>query len=153
MRDRAADRTEREGLLDRVMQLAARPPVVVQPVDTVPIVNATVEGMTKLMYGYQQAFPQPVDTQADEMSMDRQGLDNRGGVKEGEFMPDIEVDPFMDGPYPTRGGWVGGNLPPQEGQTPVHTVIDGRLVRRDGRPLMGSGQGNTQAPHEGGIIE
>jgi hypothetical protein len=88
-----ADAKRFESLTDKFLELAKRPPLVVQPPDTASIVKEAVEGVAHVLNGWIQVNP-PQQAQV-VLGMDGQGLDQRAGVPN-----DIDVFPEWESMAP-----------------------------------------------------
>lgn len=126
-------------LVDRLLAEQSKPPLVIQPPDVANIVERVGETVALAIYGRQQQDKEDTQRQIKETSMVQEQY------KPGEWFPDVEFDPQM-GSTPTHGGWVNGesnqHIPPGEGQTPRHAVINGELVRVDGQSMFQAGAGS-----------
>lgn len=133
--------------VDRALEYASRPPVIVEPPDVVSIVRELGESIGTAIYGKQQQVVADLTKQVRDTSMVEEKIN-------GEWFPDVEFDNTM-GPMPTKGGWINGetngNLPPPEDQTPSHVVLpNGRLQRIDGQSMF---QAGYSAPRPQGGVE
>ena len=99
--------------------------------------------------------PQSVMVQEppQQYSMGGLGLDDMAGGEEGTTFPLHEFDADMEDPsrWPTRGGWVGGQvIPPGNGRVGSdHQTDHSGMTRNDGQPMFKSGQ--TAPPPTGGV--
>lgn len=140
-------------LTNQVMELAKRPPVVLQPqsVDVAQIVGQIGDALGKVL-GY-NAPVSPQETSIPMRAMEDHGMTPSTGLQPGEtYYPDVEFDPWL-GDQPQRAGWVNpatnAQTPPPDSQHPVHQVNNGKVVRMDGQPLFQSGQ--SAVPPTGGV--
>lgn len=131
----------------RFVEIAEKPPLVIQPPDVAAIVHELGESIGTAIYGRQMEIREDLQKQLTATAMHPNAEDDQ------QWFPDVEFDPQM-GPLPQRGGWINGpsnqNVTPVEGQTPSHAVTsDGRVVRLDGQSVFQSGVG-APTP-EGGV--
>lgn len=114
----AKDRAE---LTAQIVELASRPPILLppqDPIDIAAVVNAIGESLQKVTYGpVRQPF---TEEEVRKQTLNLVGdLNGTAGVKEGEWMPDVELDEWMETHgMPDRPGAVAGTGPPQMSSTP-----------------------------------
>ena len=93
-------------LAERLVDLAKRPPVIVQPPDTAAIVKETVMGMATVLNGWREN-PSSQVTQHQILSPEDQGLDDRAGVPQdlSNFVPPWEdLGPTISPTPPVANG-------------------------------------------------
>lgn len=120
--------------------------------DTKEVIKSLLDGITPLIIGYQnQNSDQRTRVQEIITAMGSQGLDEKAGVGEGQWFPDVEFDMSMEAP----SRWPTANTISQPTKPGVNTlngsyrIENGQAVRNDGAPMFQAGQ--TAPPPESGI--
>lgn len=139
---------EKGVLLEKMVELAQKPPVVIPSPDPAPLIAAISEAITAVY------APGPAESAP---TLPRETENPAVDPTTTQWFPDQEFDEWLSHTegYPTKGGWVNpqtnsqANLP--DGQRPVHGLReDGTLMRLDGQPMFRAGDGQVVGP-EGGI--
>jgi hypothetical protein len=107
--------------------------------DSKTTIEALLHGITPLLIGYQDASTAKSAKSQDMLAMGAQGLDERVGVGEGVWFPDVEFDTAMEDPnlWPDPGSMGTPTTPTQS--TASYAIANGKSVRRDGQQMFQAG--------------